>query len=71
MNPETIDVTLNGEPTSIAEGTTVRRLLERLSLADAAVAVAVNGTFVPRSRHAAHVVREGDAIELVAPMQGG
>ena len=71
MTAATISISLNGEPTTIDAGTTVRRLLEQLELGEAVVAVAVNRSFVPRSQHAEHVVHAGDAIELVAPMQGG
>lgn len=66
-----MQVTINGEPTSIQDAATVRALLEALELTQAMLAVAVNGTFVPRSQHAAHTLVPGDAIELVAPMQGG
>lgn len=37
----------------------------------AQVAVAVDGIFVPRSRHATTPLRDGMQIEIVAPMQGG
>ncbi|MEM9487619.1 MAG: sulfur carrier protein ThiS [Myxococcota bacterium] len=50
---------------------TVRDLLCALDFERGAVAVAVNGVFVPRSQHATHVLRDGDALELLAPMQGG
>jgi len=66
-----MQITLNGEPTEVADRVTVRSLLRSLELADAAIAIAVNGTFVPRSLHDEHELRSGDAVELVAPMQGG
>lgn len=34
-------------------------------------AAALNGEFVPRSRHAETPLREGDEVEIVGPMQGG
>ena len=37
----------------------------------ATVAVAVNQVFVPRSRHVDTTLKEGDQVEIVAPMQGG
>lgn len=64
-------VTLNGESRDIRDQVTVRELLHDLGLERSAVAVAVNSEFVPRSRHESHTLRAGDAIELVAPMQGG
>jgi sulfur carrier protein len=34
-------------------------------------AAAVNLEFVPKSRHAQHVLSAGDQIELIAPITGG
>ena len=34
-------------------------------------AAAVNLNFVPKSRYAEHALREGDHIELIAPITGG
>lgn len=35
------------------------------------MAVAINGTFVPKSAHETLQVNDGDEIDIVAPMQGG
>lgn len=35
------------------------------------VATAVNESFVPEAARAAHLLREGDRVEILAPMQGG
>jgi sulfur carrier protein len=66
-----IPLTLNGEPTSAKAGVTVRDLLEAAGYTGAVVAVAVNGTFVPKSTHPTHRLSAGDAVEVVAPMAGG
>jgi sulfur carrier protein len=34
-------------------------------------AVVINQQFIPRDRHASTVLKEGDNIELISPMQGG
>ena len=39
--------------------------------ADAVVATALNGAFVPKRLRAETPLREGDRIEIVAPRQGG
>jgi sulfur carrier protein len=36
-----------------------------------ALATAVNGRFVPAAKRADTALREGDRIEILAPMQGG
>jgi sulfur carrier protein len=34
-------------------------------------AVAVNLQFVPKTRHAEHVLHENDQVEIIAPVTGG
>lgn len=64
-------VTLNGQDLTLNGQTSIHSLLEKEGYADKLVAVAVNGTFVPKSEHNQHTVNENDTIEIVAPMQGG
>jgi sulfur carrier protein len=46
-------------------------LLEELGYQDAVVSTAINGEFVPVAARAAITLREGDRLEVLAPMQGG
>ncbi len=50
---------------------TLAEALARLDYADAIVATALNGDFVPARSREATPLREGDRIEIVAPRQGG
>jgi sulfur carrier protein len=34
-------------------------------------AVAINYEFVPKTRHAEEILREGDEMEVIAPVTGG
>lgn len=61
---------LNGAPVD-AQITTLAEFLLVNGFADAKIATAVNGTFVPAPTRAAHVLHSGDTIEVLAPMQGG
>ncbi|MBF9052533.1 sulfur carrier protein ThiS [Roseobacter sp. HKCCD9010] len=63
-------IVVNGE-TVDAEGQTLMDLLEQLGQARAKVATAVNAAFVPAARRASTILSEGDAVEIVAPRQGG
>ncbi|MBW7909527.1 MAG: sulfur carrier protein ThiS [Kiritimatiellae bacterium] len=65
-----MNIIVNGEPAEIATETTIARLLE-LRARPTGVAIAVNGTFVPRSQYGERHLAEGDKVEIVAPMQGG
>lgn len=66
-----IQVQLNGKPCQIAAGITVAELLESQHVDAACVAVALEQMFVPRRAYATTEIFEGQAIEIVAPMQGG
>ena len=58
-------IQLNGEARDRAPGTTIAALLQAEGLAERRVAVEVNGEIVPRSRHAAATLRDGDRVEIV------
>jgi sulfur carrier protein len=66
-----IDVTLNGERRTVADGTTVDLVVARLEQGRAGVAVAVNGDVVPRSRWEATKLVADDRVEVLAAAQGG
>lgn len=61
---------INGE-TAESRAETLAGLLADFDYAEAKIATAVNGTFVPVGERGGHLLREGDAIEILAPMQGG
>ncbi len=64
-------IVVNGETIALAKETTLRLLLDELAYQAGTLAVAVNETFVPRSSYETTVIRSGDRVEIVAPMQGG
>lgn len=61
---------VNGEPQEVPAAT-LADALQSLHLADAKVATALNGEFVPARARASTPVKDGDRIEIVAPRQGG
>jgi sulfur carrier protein len=64
-------ITLNGRPLEVADSTTVNQLLAQAGYGERRVAVEVNQTIVPRSRHAQHTLAEGDRVEIVHAIGGG
>ncbi len=50
---------------------TLAAALAALGYADAVVASALNGEFVPARKRAATKLKDGDRIEIVSPRQGG
>ncbi|EAU43595.1 sulfur carrier protein ThiS [Salipiger bermudensis] len=50
---------------------TLQDLIEEHGFADAAVATAVNGSFIPRTARGTATLSEGARVEVLSPMQGG
>jgi thiazole synthase len=67
----TLTITLNGDPRSVAPGTTIAALAAELGLNPAKVAVERNLEIVPRSTLADVVIGEGDRLEIVHFVGGG
>ncbi|TCO58066.1 sulfur carrier protein ThiS [Actinocrispum wychmicini] len=63
--------TVNGVVRELADGTTVADVLRLLEIAPGGVAVAVNGSVVPRAEHPRTVLAEGADIEVLTAVQGG
>ena len=69
-----MNVTVNGDPTELAAGSSIEQLLTDRPNHDPkrrGIAIACNGEVVPRSRWAALQLAEGDVIELLTATQGG
>lgn len=69
-------ISVNGELTEmhgIAEEAPPRldRVLADLGYQGRSVAVAVNATFVPRAAWTERIIKAGDRLDVVAPIQGG
>jgi sulfur carrier protein len=64
-------VILNGEKKDIKEDLTVRGLLESLKIEPARVAVEVNLSIVKKVNYKAHMLKDGDSVEIVNFVGGG
>ena len=63
-------IEVNGEARDLT-ATTLAQALVDLGWGEAKVATALNGEFVPAAARATQTLRDGDRIEVLAPMQGG
>lgn len=68
-----MELEVNGQSRSMREGATVADLMEELGLGRAAagVAVAVDGSVVPRSDWHRRVLADGDVVDVIHAVQGG
>jgi len=63
-------IVLNGKAHETGAAT-LAALLEEMGVGESRVATAVNGRFAPRPLRAEMALSEGDAVEVVSPMEGG
>jgi len=66
-----MQLTVNGQPTTVEDGTTLPELLSSLGLQVGSVVVEHNGTALLRSEVASAVLSDGDVLELVKAVAGG
>ena len=66
-----MQLTVNGRPSEVVDGTTLPALLEQLGLRVGSVVVEHNGTALLRSELPAAVLADGDQLELVRAVAGG
>ena len=66
-----IKISVNGEMTEIDEGLNIKEMIDALNYKTKGFAVAVNTTFVALASYEMVRVKEGDTIDILAPVQGG
>lgn len=63
-------LTVNGQEKTCPAPLDIAGLLAAEGYGDKLVAVALNSTFVPKEKRAETTLKDGDILEIVAPMQG-
>ncbi len=66
-----MQVYVNGEPSELPVGLTLRGLVQRLGLSPGQVAVERNLDIVPRGSYDQVVLTDGDRVEIVTFVGGG
>ena len=66
-----VEIRLNGKVRQVAEGISIRRLLDELGLQPMRVAVQRNQDIVKRDRYEEVVLQPGDTVEILTIMAGG
>ena len=66
-----IKVSVNGEVKELEENLNVDQMIEALEYKVKGFAVAINTTFVPIAKYDKTIIKEGDTIDILAPVQGG
>ena len=66
-----MNITLNGKPELLDEGTCLSQLIKELNIEGRRIAVEINQQIIPKGEHATHVIQDGDIIEIVHAIGGG
>lgn len=66
-----MQLVINGETREFEEIGTVQQLLEKMGYEPKSIAIAIDGQFVPRHQYATFQLEDRQALDVVAPMQGG
>ena len=64
-------VSVNGEVRALDNDLNVGQMIEALEYKIKGFAVAVNTTFIPIAKYDDTIIKEGDTIDILAPVQGG
>jgi thiamine biosynthesis protein ThiS len=66
-----VQVIVNDEPRTLADGATVAELVTALGLGPRRIAVELNRTIVPRADYGAVRLTDGDSVEIIHFVGGG
>ncbi len=66
-----LTVYVNDEPLTLDAPCSVAQLLQQRGLGEAACAVEINRTLIPKRQHAERQLAHGDRIEIVTLVGGG
>ena len=66
-----LKLTVNGQEKTLDQPLTLNQALREWGYRSNAFAVALNATFVPRSRYSDTQLKDGDALDILTPLSGG
>ena len=66
-----IQVSINGKPQQLKPDTTIQEMLKALDYQNKWIGVAINTTFIRKTAHEKTIIKEGDQIDILSPIQGG
>ena len=66
-----LTISLNGEKVNLLEPLTIIDLLAEKEYQNEKVALAINGSFVPRSQYGDTIVNDNDEVDVIQAVGGG
>ncbi|MFT6220781.1 MAG: sulfur carrier protein [Candidatus Endobugula sp.] len=66
-----LTISLNGEKVNLSEPLTINDLLAEKEYQNEKVALAINGSFVPRSQYGETIINDSDEVDVIQAVGGG
>jgi sulfur carrier protein len=66
-----IEVSINGKITKLENDTNIKQMINILNYKSKLYAVAINTTFISINKYEITIIKQGDTIDILAPIQGG
>ena len=64
-------IIVNGEETSLPEDSNIQDLVAELGFTNKRIAIEVNETIIPKSKHRSHLLDSLDRVEVINAVGGG
>ena len=64
-------IIVNGEEISLPENSNIQGLVAELGLINKRIAIEVNETIIPKSKHRSHLLDSLDRVEVINAVGGG
>ena len=64
-------IVINGQHHPLDDPANITEVLNLLGYRQGEYAVAVNGEFIPRTKHGSHIITNGDMLDVLTPIEGG
>ena len=64
-------IIVNGEEISIPEDPNIQDLIAELGLKNKRIAIEVNETIIPKSKHQSYLLKSSDRVEIINAVGGG
>ena len=66
-----IKLSINGETRELPESITIQEMLKELGYDNQWLGIAINTEFISKDKHQETIIKEGDQIDILSPIQGG
>ena len=64
-------IIVNGEEISLPKGSNIQDLITQLGYENKRIAIEINETIIPKSKHLSHLLESLDRVEVINAVGGG